>query len=273
MRATSVALIVIPARFGSKRLPGKPLIQIAGHSLLERVVATAQQAAALAGHCDLVVATDDVRIEDHARALGCEAAMTSPEFSSGSGRAYAAAATRALPPDIVVNLQGDAPFIPADMIALLIQAMRESEAACVTPIVRLDWAALDAMRAHKAQSPFSGTTCARAPDGRALWFSKAIIPAIRNEHRWREQERYSPVFRHLGLYAYRLDALRRFEATPPTPYERFEGLEQLRFLETGMDIHTIEVAPPSHTMSGIDTAEDVALAENLIARFGDPHTS
>jgi 3-deoxy-manno-octulosonate cytidylyltransferase (CMP-KDO synthetase) len=137
--------------------------------------------------------------------------------------------------------------------------------------VRLDWQALDAMRAHKARSPFSGTSCVRAADGRALWFSKMILPAIRDEADLREQAPFSPVFRHLGLYAYRLDALERFEASSPTPYERLEGLEQLRFLELGMTIQTIEVAPPSHAMSGIDTAEDVALAEDLIRTLGDPH--
>lgn len=264
-------LLVIPARFGSKRLPGKPLVTIAGRTLLERVVRIAQEAAALAGNCEVVVATDDPRIAAHAQGLGCEAAMTSPDISSGSGRACAAALLRPIRPGVVVNLQGDAPFVPAGMVAALIAAARGSGAACVTPVVRLDWPALDAMRAHKAGSPFSGTACARGPDGRALWFSKAIIPAIRDEAALRAAGPLSPVFRHLGLYAYRLEALERFEATPPTPYEQLEGLEQLRFLEMGLAVQTIEAAPPAHSMSGIDTAEDVALAEQLIERFGDPH--
>ena len=78
------------------------------------------------------------------------------------------------------------------------------------------------------------------------------------------------MFRHIGLYAYRFDALRTFEATPPTPYEQLEGLEQLRFLESGVEIRTVEVAPPRHAMSGIDTPTDVAMAERLIAQFGEP---
>lgn len=265
-------LLVVPARFGSTRLPGKPLVRIAGHTLLERVVRIADRAATLAGNCEVVVATDDDRVAAHARHLGCEVAMTSPELSSGSGRAYAAAMMRELRPAVVVNLQGDAPFIPAAMAADLLVAARRGAAACVTPVVRLDWPALDAMRAHKARSPFSGTTCARAADGRAFWFSKAIIPAIRDEAALRAEGPWSPVYRHLGLYAYRLEALERFEATPPTRYERLEGLEQLRFLEMGLAIETVEVTPPAHAMSGIDTPEDVVLAEELIARFGDPHT-
>lgn len=263
-------LIVVPARYGSTRLPGKPLLPIAGHTLLERVVAVARRAATFAGRCDVVVATDDARIVAHAEALGCDAVMTSPAISSGSGRACAAALQRPVRPGIVVNLQGDAPFIPPDLIAALIAAAREDDSACVTPVVQLDWAALDAMRAHKLCSPFSGTTCIRDAGGRALWFSKAVIPAIRDEAALRGQDARSPVFRHLGLYAYRLAALERFEATPPTMYERLEGLEQLRFLEMGLAIRTIAVAPPLHAMSGIDTIEDVALAEELIRRFGDP---
>jgi 3-deoxy-manno-octulosonate cytidylyltransferase (CMP-KDO synthetase) len=111
----------------------------------------------------------------------------------------------------------------------------------------------------------------RAHDGRALWFSKAIIPAIRDEDALRDETPTSPVYRHLGLYAYRIDALADFEQTPPTPYERLEGLEQLRFLETGVSILTIEVDPPRYAMSGIDTQDDVALAEALIGELGDPY--
>lgn len=266
----ATGLIVVPARFGSKRLPGKPLIRIAGRTMLERVVAVARAAAAAVGDCAVAVATDDARIIDHAQALGCEAVMTDRGISSGSGRACAVAAARAPRPEIVVNLQGDAPFIPPALVAQLLTAARDTRADCVTPVVRLDWAALDAMRAHKQEAPFSGTTCVRAADGRALWFSKTILPALRDEAGLRAGDASSPVYRHLGLYAYRLDALERFEATPPTPYEQLEGLEQLRFLETGMTIQTIEAAPPRHAMSGIDTAADVALAEALIARWGDP---
>lgn len=263
-------LIVIPARYGSTRLPGKPLVPIAGRTLLERVVSVARRAAGIAGDCAVVVATDDPRIADLAATLGCEAAMTSAAISSGSGRACAVAAMRADHPEIVVNLQGDAPFIPPEMVATLITAARGATAACITPVVALDWPALDAMRAHKRHSPFSGTTCIRGEGGRAFWFSKAIIPAIRDEARLRAEGPISPVFRHLGLYAYRFAALRQFEATPPGVYEQLEGLEQLRFLEMGLDILTVEVAPPVHAMSGIDTAQDVELAEALIGQFGDP---
>lgn len=264
------ALVVVPARFGSSRLPGKPLVAIAGRTLLERVVDRARRAVALAGDADLLVATDDERIADHARALGCEAVMTDRAIASGSGRAHAAALTRRTPPDIVVNLQGDAPFVPPATIAALIDALRGSPAGVATPVVQLDWSALDALRRHKATAPSSGTTCARLADGRAAWFSKAIIPAIRDEAARRGRESLSPVYRHLGVYAFRLAALARFEALPPGAYEAIEGLEQLRLLENGIDVLTVPVAPGCHDMSGIDTPADVALAERLIAQAGDP---
>lgn len=266
-------LIVIPARFASQRLPGKPLIEIAGRTLLARVIDVAREGARRIGNADIVVATDDMRILDHASGLGCDAVLTDAAIGSGSGRAWAVARERKAEPPIVVNLQGDAPFAQPAMIAALIDALRDSACGMATPVVQLSWNALDALRRHKQASPFSGTTCTRRTDGRALWFSKAVIPAIRGEAQLRRAGPLSPVFRHIGLYAYRFAMLGRFEATAPTPYERLEGLEQLRLLETGEDILTVQVAAPAHVMSGIDTGEDVAMAERLIAEHGEPHLS
>lgn len=263
-------LIVVPARHGSTRLPGKPLLEIAGRTLLERVAAVARAAAAQAGNCAVVVATDDARIAGHARALGVDVAMTDAALDSGSARACAAALARPVRPDLVINLQGDAPFIPPGIVAGLIARLRSGTADVATPVYRLDWARLDALRAHKRAAPFSGTTCIRGEDGRAVWFSKQIVPAIRGEADLREAGPLSPVWQHLGLYGYRMAALEWFAATPPGDYETLEGLEQLRFLEAGRTIATVAVDPPSHAMSGIDTAQDLALAEETIARLGDP---
>lgn len=263
-------LIVVPARFGSTRLPGKPLLAIAGRTLLERVVAIARTAAGLAGGCDVVVATDDARIADHAAQIGVNAVMTPAECNSGSSRACAAALAQAHKPEIVVNLQGDAPFVPPEVVAGLLETLRGGAADVATPVYRLDWERLDRLRAHKRTAPFSGTTCIRAADGRALWFSKTIIPVLRDEDGLRAAGSVSPVWQHLGLYGYRMAALEWFGAAPQSPYERLEGLEQLRFLEAGRTIATVEVDPPSHAMSGIDTPQDLALAEETISRLGDP---
>lgn len=260
--------MAIPARAGSSRLPRKPLQPIAGRTLLHRTIAMAR--AATAGlDAQLLVATDDAEIAGHAQAAGCEVVMTDPAIATGSGRAYAAALTRATPPDHVVNLQGDSPFQPTAALGAVIAAL-QAGAQVATPVIALDWAALDALRDHKTRSPFSGTTCARGADGQALWFSKTIIPAIRNEDKLRAASPISPVWRHVGLYGYALSALRRFEETPETMLERTEGLEQLRLLELGIPIMTVPVEPPLFDSSGIDTMADVARAEAMIALHGDP---
>lgn len=216
-----------------------------------------------------VVATDDGDIADHAQAVGCQAVMTDSAIATGSGRALAAALAIPDAPRFVVNLQGDSPFQPQGALGAVIAAL-EQGAEVATPVIALDWSALDGLREHKLRSPFSGTTCARAPDGRALWFSKTIIPAIRNEERLRASEPRSPVWRHVGLYGYALDALRRFEACPPTALETLEGLEQLRLLELGIPVMTVAVDPPVFDSSGIDTEADIVRVERLIAEHGDP---
>lgn len=218
---------------------------------------------------ELLVATDDDEIAAHAEAVDCKAAMTDSAIATGSGRALAAARQSATPPRFVVNLQGDSPFQPEGALRAVIAALEEG-AEVATPVIALDWPALDALREHKIRSPFSGTTCARAPDGRALWFSKTIIPAVRNEDALRQSQPLSPVWRHVGLYGYTFDALTRFEATPPTVLENLEGLEQLRLLELGIPVATVAVPPPRFDSSGIDTEADITRVETLIAAHGDP---
>lgn len=217
----------------------------------------------------LTVATDDEEIAAHARTVGCEAVMTHSAIATGSGRALAAALAQADAPRFVINLQGDSPFQPTGALGAVIGAL-EAGAPVATPVIALDWRALDALRDHKTRSPFSGTTCARAPDGRALWFSKTIIPAIRGEDALRASQPRSPVWRHVGLYGYALDALRAFEDAAPTALEELEGLEQLRLLELGIPVMTVPVDPPSFDSSGIDTEADITRVEALIALYGDP---
>src|SRR5690606_23760620 len=126
-------------------------------------------------------------------------------------------------------------------IVEIVRAARGNGADVTTPVVRLDWARLDGMRAHKLTTPASGTTCIRAPDGRALWFSKAVLPFMRKEADLREKLPLSPVLQHIGLYCYRPAALAAFEVAEPSHYEVLEGLEQLRLLELGFDIRAVIV--------------------------------
>ena len=263
-------LIVIPSRYASTRFPQKPLHQIAGKSLLSRVAAIADICAARDEAVSYVVATDHETIETHAREIGAPVVMTDPDLPSGSDRALAAANAVAPDADFIVNLQGDAPFTPPDYISAIIEAGRVTQRDVVTPIVQMSWDDLDEVRERKKQTPFSGTSCIVNAQDEALWFSKTILPAIRKEDRLRKTDALSPVWRHIGLYGYKRAALEQFVSLPEGHYEQLEGLEQLRFLENGMRIQAVKVEATPSAMWGIDTPQDAAHAEALIATHGEP---
>ncbi len=263
-------LIVIPARFASTRFPGKPLHQIAGASLLARVVDIAKRVCAADSAVRYVVATDHEAIKAHAEEIGAPVVMTDPDLPSGSDRALAAANAFAPDADFILNLQGDAPFTPPDHALSVIAAASTTECDVVTPVVQMSWGALDVMREQKTTNPFSGTSCIRREDGEALWFSKKEIPAMRKEDKLRAASDLSPIWRHIGLYGYKRTALERFTSLPEGHYESLEGLEQLRFLENGMRIMTVAVTTSDAAMWGVDTPEDAQHAEKLIAAHGDP---
>ncbi|MEL6859699.1 MAG: manno-octulosonate cytidylyltransferase [Pseudomonadota bacterium] len=263
-------LIVIPARYASTRFPQKPLHLIAGQSLLSRVAQIADFCAAKTVGVDYVIATDHAAIEAHAKEIGAPVVMTDPDLPSGSDRALAAAQMAAPSAEFIVNLQGDAPFTPPAYITALIEAARMTDLDVVTPIVQMTWDALDEVRERKKETPFSGTSCIVNAQDEALWFSKNILPAIRKEDQLRTATALSPVWRHIGLYGYKTAALERFVALPEGQYERLEGLEQLRFLENGMRIQAVKVPASDTAMWGIDTPQDAAHAEQLIAKHGEP---
>lgn len=260
----SKLLIVIPARMASTRFPGKPLAEIAGVSMVRR---TAKIAADLGAN--YVVATDHDDIFSHCESYDIPAVMTDAALASGSDRALAAADGFAPKADVIVNLQGDAPFTDPSHIQAIIDRLADTEFDIATPAIQLDWAALDKLRKDKRTTPFSGTTVIESK-GRAIWFSKTIIPALRKEKRLREASPLSPILRHIGLYGFKREALERFTKLPQSPYEKLEGLEQLRALEDGMRIAIVKVEPPQVSSPGIDTPDDLARAEALIEMYGDP---
>jgi 3-deoxy-manno-octulosonate cytidylyltransferase (CMP-KDO synthetase) len=266
-------LIVVPARYGSTRFPGKPLAKINGITMVRRTARIASIASAKIEDCSYVVATDDARIAQHCDDYDVPYVMTPEKVKTGSDRALSAAQalsrSSGKPYNYIINLQGDAPFTTVSSIVSLAETIKTG-ADVATPYIQLTWAALEALREHKNKTPFSGTTVIVGPDGYAIWFSKNIIPAMRKENAMREAETLSPVNRHIGLYAYTYEALQRFTSTSESHYEKLEGLEQLRVLENGMNIACVRVEPPAVTMSGIDTPSDVELAETLIAKHGDP---
>lgn len=263
--------IIIPARFESTRLPGKPLIMIKGLTMLQRVVRISQIATEGLTNTTITVATDDQRILDHCQEMEVNAVMTSPDLPTGTDRV--AEAVKHLPsrPDLILNMQGDAPFTPPHFLRAMIDAFAESPCDAITPVTQLSWQQLDNLRKNKLTTPFSGTTALfNQNTGNALWFSKNILPAIRKENELRTISHLSPVYRHIGLYGYSYNMLQAYIQLPESHFEKLEGLEQLRLLENGYTIRCVPVSLEGFiNMSGIDSPEDVKRAEALLAEQGD----
>lgn len=255
-------VIVIPARYGSRRFPGKPLAMIRGRSLLER---TWRIGRAVAGVSALYVATDDGRIAAHAKGFGAEVVMTPTDCATGTDRVLAA--VRSLPkrPDVVVNLQGDAALTPPWVLQTLVDAMRDDPGIRIaTPAVQCSAAELAEIETSKRANPESGTFVVFDKDRNALYFSKAVIPHLR----FRDRDP-PPVYHHIGIYAYRRGALEAFCALPQSELERAEQLEQLRALQNGIPIRVVPVDRRGHTHWSVDTPDDAKKVEEIIAREGE----
>ncbi len=243
--------------------------------MLERVVAVGKKAADAHNNVTLAVATEDQRIADYCAEIGTLCFMTSEDCATGSDRVHEAAQLAAKEQgqdfDFVFSLQGDAPFTPPDAVAKMLACAHENkDAEVITPVVRLRWPELDALRESKKTVPFSGTTAIIDESGKALWFSKNIIPAIRTEDALRGESEFSPVHQHIGLYGYRYDILKRYIALPQGHYEQLEGLEQLRMLENGISIQTVLLdVDLGCVQAGIDSPEDIDRAEKMIQEYGD----
>jgi 3-deoxy-manno-octulosonate cytidylyltransferase (CMP-KDO synthetase) len=238
--------VVIPARYSAARLPGKPLRVIGDRPLIQWVWQCARASEA----ASVIIATDDARVRDAAQGFGADCLMTSPQHASGTDRIAEVARTKGFAADdIVVNLQGDEPMMPARVVnevAAALQARPQIDiATVVAPIHSL--------------AEFLDPSCVkalRAADGSALYFSRAPVPWPRDNVAAGLPTRFAGAWRHIGIYAYRVRSLLQFAAWPATPLEETEKLEQLRALEHGMRIHlvTLSEAPPA----GVDTPEDLA---------------
>jgi len=247
-------IVAIPARMGSTRLPGKPLLPIGG---VPMVVHVARRALA-AGAADVVVATDDGRIVDALSDSGVRVLMTRADHASGSDRLAECAELCGWADDaIVVNLQGDEPLAPASGIRAVARALAEDDApmaTLATPIASIE-------------ELFDPNCVKLVHDaaGRALYFSRAPLPWPREAFA-RDRATLPPdilFLRHIGIYAYRAGFLRRFARLERTPLERIESLEQLRALEHGFAIAVREAPEPFPP--GVDTVEDLARVERLLA--------
>lgn len=236
---------VIPARFHSSRLEGKPLADIHGKPMIQLVYEAAKRAKTLDS---VVVATDDRRISHAVRQFGGEAVMTDPNHSCGTERvAEVAKGTGA---EIVVNIQGDEPLLDPGMIDECVNALRQSGGATLSTLVK--------RIGEEGYEDRAVVKVVRDLQGRALYFSRSLIPF---PHR---PPAAFVVFEHIGLYAYTNETLHRLAKLPPTPLEIAEGLEQLRALENGIAIQTAETRC-TREMVSVDTQQDLERVRQILA--------
>ena len=238
--------IIIPARFGSVRLPGKALLPIEGKPLLGWV----WERASSVGAISVIVATDDKRIRDVMTELGADVEMTSPDHVSGTDRVAEVIKNRALPDnEMVVNLQGDEPMMPISHIQLVAEILRDVTEADMSTL-------MEPLAFDESLEP-SVVKVVVSETGRALYFSRSRIPANR------DGANETPLYRHLGLYAYRVKFLKRFVSWPISPLEQSESLEQLRALSHDAHIQMGRVAQSDSI--GVDTEEDLVMVRRLMA--------
>jgi 3-deoxy-manno-octulosonate cytidylyltransferase (CMP-KDO synthetase) len=236
-----MVLAVIPARFASTRFPGKPLVQIQGKTMVQRVF---EQVSKVASIQEVVVATDDARIFDHVHSFGGKAVMTKAEHPSGTDRC--AEVCKAFPDaKWVLNIQGDEPFIQPEQIELLLETIQASNAGIATLAKQLTEAA-------QLSNP-NLVKVVRNQQGNALYFSRHPVPYCRgvDPSEWTNAGLH---FKHIGLYAFQRSTLLEITQLPPSPLEKAESLEQLRWLEYGF---TIQVGLTDLETIGIDTPEDL----------------
>lgn len=239
-------LCVIPARYASTRLPGKPLSMIAGKPMIQHVYERACQAKL---PDEVVVATDNELVEKAVLDFGGKAVMTSPDHPSGTDR-LAEVALMYPDVDVIVNVQGDEPMIPPEVIDNLAQVFaNDADLNMATMKVEMEEADYDNPAAVKVVTDLNGN---------ALYFSRSLMPYPRNK-----PEGYK-VFKHVGIYAYRRNFLLKYAALAPTPLEKAESLEQLRALENGYKIKVLE---SKFKGIGVDTPEDLVAVNALFAEM------
>ena len=259
-------LIAIPARYASTRYPGKPLVTLNGPDGAKTLIQRSWEAArAVKGVDRVVVATDDDRIKTHAEGFGAEVVMTSPACQNGTERC-AEVASKLPGFEMVVNLQGDAPLTPAWFVEDLIAGLRaDAQADIATPVLRCDGRAVSGFLADRRAGRVGGTTAVFGAGGRALYFSKEVIPYTGKTYADADP---TPVFHHVGVYAYRPRALRAYPSWPIGPLEVLEGLEQLRFLEQGRNVLCVEVEAKGRQFWELNNPEDVPRIEAMMAEMG-----
>lgn len=258
-----MALIAIPARYASSRYPGKPLVALKGstgksRTLIERSWRTAMS---VPGDHRVVVTTDDARISDAMCTLGAQVVMTSSDCRNGTERCAEVAEITG-ETGVIVNLQGDAPLTPPWFVSALIEAMEQKpDVTVATPVLRCDAEALNGFQDDRANGRVGGTTAVFNKFDQALYFSKEVIPYTGRKF---EEGEVCPVFHHVGAYAYRANALARYRDWGEGDLERWEGLEQLRFMENGVPVHCVEVDAKGRRFWELNNPVDVQRIEDIM---------
>lgn len=261
-------LVVIPARYASTRYPGKPLVSLRGATGDAKTLIRRSWDAAMSvnGVDRVVVATDDDRIKDHCEAFGAEVVMTSDTCQNGTERCAEALDTLGGGFDVVVNLQGDAPLTPAWFIEDLVAGLNAHPIAEVaTPVLRTEGRALRGFLEDRRAGRVGGTTAVFGADHNALYFSKEVIPFTGKDYADTDE---TPVFHHVGVYAYRPSALAAYPRWAMGPLEQLEGLEQLRFLERAAHMLCVEVAAKGRQFWELNNPEDVPRIEAMLSEMG-----
>ncbi|WP_146591343.1 3-deoxy-manno-octulosonate cytidylyltransferase [Puniceibacterium confluentis] len=261
------AVIFIPARYASTRYPGKPLVELTGASGVKKTLIQRSWEAAVSvkGAEAVYVLTDDSRIAAAARGFGAEVLMTSEAARNGTERCAEALAQLARRPDIVVNLQGDAPLTPGWFVEALIGRMASDlSVQMATPVLKCDAETLENFVTDRRNGRVGGTTAVMRADGSALYFSKEVLPYVGT------LEAPPEVWHHVGVYGYRPGALDAYGSWPEGPLERAEGLEQLRFLENGIPVTCVAVEGRGRVFWELNNPIDVARIEAVLAREGQP---
>jgi len=263
---SDTAVIFIPARYQSSRFPGKPLTRLTGvGGVTKTLIQRSWEAAMAAQGVDAVyVVTDDSRIQAEAEGFGARVLMTSSQCRNGTERCAEALEMLKEPAGIVVNLQGDAPLTPPWYVENLIAAMRADPSVTVaTPVLRSSPDHLRQLRKDRHAGRVGGTTAVCDTAMRALYFSKEVLPFIARDY---GDEEETPVFHHVGVYAYTPDALARYRALPQGMLEQIEGLEQLRFLENDIAVHCVPVKARGREFWELNNPTDIALIEAIMKR-------
>ena len=260
--------IIIPARYASTRYPGKPLVPLRGvhgnsKSLIQR---SWECASAVQGCAGVWVATDDERIAVEVRRFGGKVVMTSPECANGTERCADAILRLGHMPEIIVNLQGDAPLSPSFLPERLVSRLdADPGVAMSTPAVRCSRTLFEHLAADAAEGRVGGTTTVFSRTSRALYFSKRVLPYVPEGILNSE---VLPVYLHLGIYAYRTSALAQYKSAAASELEVLEGLEQLRFLELGLPVSIVELEPLDWDAVELNNPSDVEVIERVLVERG-----